>query len=228
MVLAAGYGRRLAPLTDTLPKPLVPVGGRTLLDRHLDALEHAGAERIVVNGAHLAARLAAHLETRPAGTAEIVFVDEGPVPLETGGGIANALPALAADEFVVVNGDVFARYPFARLFDRPLAEGMDAHLVLVPNPPHHPRGDFTLDAAGRAGPGDEAGVGPTFTYAGIARLSVALFAGLPGGAFPLGPRLFGAAAEGRVRAERFDGTWIDVGTVERLNEADLEARKRDE
>lgn len=224
MVLAAGYGRRLAPLTDHTPKPLLPVAGRALIDYHLDALAASRAARIVVNCAHLGTQVAVHVAARPPAGPEVRVVDEGPEPLETGGGIANALQLLGTEEFVVVNGDVFTDYPLARLLEGPLAPDIDAWLVLVPNPPHHPAGDFRLDK-GMAAPAR--GAQGALTYAGIARFSRRLFADLAPTRRPLGPILEHAAAAGRVAGERYDGLWVDVGTPERLAEADRLARARE-
>ena len=221
MVLAAGHGRRLAPLTDHTPKPLLPVGGRALIDYHLDALAKSRAAHIVVNCAHLGTQIAGHLAARPLIGPEIRVVDEGPEPLETGGGIANALPLLGTDEFVVVNGDVFTDYPLAQLLERPLRPDVDAWLVLVPNPRHHPGGDFLLNQ-GRAVPGH--GAAGALTYAGIGRFSKRLFEGLAPERRPLGPMLEDAATAGRVAAEHYAGLWLDVGTPERLAEADRLAR----
>lgn len=223
MVLAAGHGRRLAPLTDHTPKPLLPVAGRALIDYHLDALARSQAARIVVNCAHLGSQVAGHVTARPAQGPEVKVIDEGPEPLETGGGIANALPLLATDEFVVVNGDVFTDYPLPQLLERPLPPNVDAWLVLVPNPRHHPAGDFRLDK-GMAAPAR--GAQGSLTYAGIGRFSRRLFEDLAPTRRPLGPILERAAAAGQVAGERYRGLWVDVGTPERLAEADRLARAR--
>lgn len=228
MVLAAGLGRRMAPLTDHTPKPLLSVGGRALIDHHLMALSNAGCTRVVVNTAHLGGQVRAHVtawgaaqRAAPDGRAlDVRAIDEGPKPLETGGGIVNALDALGAEEFVVVNGDVFTDFDFHTLVTGRLDDSCDARLVLVPNPGHHPRGDFTLMPGGILARATEAG--GAYTYAGIARLHRRLFDQSPpvGEHFPLAPLLYASADAGRLRGERFDGTWIDVGTPERLLEAD--------
>lgn len=227
MVLAAGRGRRMAPLTDSTPKPLLEVAGKPLIAHHLSALERAGCERVVVNTAYLGAKVRDFLAARKSACVarqgpplEVIALDEGPEPLETGGGIVHALPWLS-DEFVVVNGDVLTTLDFAPLVASALAVGRDAHLVLVDNPTHNRTGDFALDAAGTVRCATEALASTTLTYSGIARLHKRLFVGQPaaGVAFPLGPILFAAAQRGCVSGEHFRGKWVDVGTPARLAEA---------
>ena len=227
MVLAAGRGKRMAPLTDRTPKPLLEVAGKPLIEHHLLALERAGCTRVVVNTAYLGAQVRAYLgartppcESRHGPRLEIIALDEGPEPLETGGGIVHALPWLG-DEFVVVNGDVLTTLDFASLLATPLGNGRDAHLLLVDNPGHNACGDFALDAAGTVRTAADLPAGSTLTYAGIARLHKRLFFGQPaaGAIFPLGPILFAAADRGHVSGEHFRGEWIDVGTPDRLAQA---------
>lgn len=226
MILAAGLGRRMAPLTDHIPKPLLEVGGQAMIDHHLHALVASGCTRIIVNTAHLGHLIRAHLAEiaaqLPAGVT-LLALDEGPTPLETGGGIANALGELAADEFLVINADVFTTFDFRTLFDAPLGHAFDAHLVLVPNPAHHPQGDFCLNASGHAMRAN--GAASSLTYAGIARLHRRLFesAPAPETGFKLAPMLFEAAEAHRVLGTRFSGDWIDVGTPERLTLANARA-----
>jgi len=215
MILAAGRGERLRPLTDRMPKALIEAGGRTLLDRHLDRLEAAGVREIVINVAHLAERIAAHLQAHPRPGLAIALSIE-PEALETAGGIANAIARLGTDPFLLLNADVYCEIDLSVLSARPLDRGL-AHLVLVPNPKHRPAGDFSL-LGNRVGLGST----PRYTYAGIAVLSPRLVAGISAGEkAPLAPLLRAAAAEGRISGELYAGPWFDVGTAERL--AALEA-----
>lgn len=219
MILAAGKGERLRPLTLHTPKPLVRAAGVPLIEYHVRALAVAGFRELVINHAWLGAQIEDYLGDGARFGVEIRYSAEGE-PLETGGGIFRALPLLGDAPFLVVNGDIWTDYPFAAL-RRPL-EGL-AHLVLVDNPAHHPTGDFRL-ADGQvvdAAPGVD-----SLTYSGIAVLAPALFAGCQPGAFKLAPLLRQAMADGRVGGERFAGRWVDVGTHERLAEVErlLEAR----
>lgn len=216
MILAAGRGERMRPLTDQLPKPLLPVCGRALIDYHLQALAHAGFSDVVINIAYRGAQIVEHCQRRDYGL-RLHFSDEGPTALETGGGIRRALPLLGEGWFAVINGDIHTRYPFARLRDTAarLSPALRAYLVLAPNPAHRANGDFAL-VEGRVQ--DRAGERLTFTGIGLYRPE--LFAGTPAGAFPLAPLLRGAMDEGRVGGERYEGHWCDVGTPQRL--ADLE------
>jgi len=213
MILAAGRGERMRPLTDDLPKPLLRVGGRTLLDRHLDALAAAHFREVVINLAWLGARIREHVGDGAERGLRIRYSDEGERALETAGGIVNALPLLGPKPFLVVNGDILTDYPFGRAR---LPRGCSAWLVLVDNPAHHAGGDFTLGPDGRVG--DEAG--KPLTYAGIGVFDPALFAGHGGGVAPLAPLLREAIAAGRVGGEHYRGRWHDIGTPERLAEAE--------
>ena len=212
MILAAGRGERMRPLTDTVPKPLLRVAGQPLIVYHLEALARAGITEIVVNLSWLGEQLAEFLGSGQAWGVTIEYSREGPEPLETAGGIRHALPLLGTAPFWLVNGDIYAEYGFSR---RTLASGVQAHLVLAPNPPHHPRGDFALEA-GRVRVAGER----LLTYTGIALLDPALVAGLPPGRVPLGPLLREAAGHGRLTGELFEGAWTDVGTPARLAELD--------
>lgn len=214
MILAAGKGERLRPLTLHTPKPLVPVAGVPLIEYHLRALAAAGVSEVVINHAWLGAQIEAHLADGARFGLSIRYSPEGE-PLETGGGILHALPLLGDEPFILVNGDIFTDYPFVNLC-RPLP-GL-AHLVLLDNPAHHPQGDFTLLADGQladAQPGQS-----SLTYSGIAVLSPQLFAGCEPGAFKLAPLLRHAMAQGLVSGERYAGNWIDVGSYERLAQAE--------
>lgn len=213
MILAAGKGERLRPLTLHTPKPLVQAAGVPLIEYHVRALAAAGFRELVINHAWLGQQIEDYLGDGADFGLSIQYSAEGE-PLETGGGIFRALPLLGEQPFVLVNGDIFTDYPFARL-RRPLA-GL-AHLVLVDNPPHHCAGDFAL-CAERVG---EAQTGqPSLTYSGIAVLAPALFAGCQPGAFKLAPLLRRAMGAGLVSGERFAGRWVDVGTHERLAEVE--------
>jgi len=214
MILAAGKGERMRPLTLTTPKPLVRAGGVPLIEYHLKALAAAGFSEIVINHAWLGQQIEDYLGDGSRFGLSIRYSPEGE-PLETGGGIFRALPLLGDEAFVVVNGDIWTDYDF-RALRQPLAG--QAHLVLADNPAHHPGGDFSLvDAQVRdAQPGAE-----TLTYSGIAVLHRSLFDGCVDGAFKLAPLLRKAMAAGQVSGEHLRGHWIDVGTHERL--ADVEA-----
>lgn len=213
MILAAGRGERMRPITDHTPKPLIPVAGRPLIDWHLAALAAAGITEIVINTGWLGARLRATLGDGSARGVVIAYSDEGWPALETGGGIHAALPLLGPEPFLVINGDVWSDVPLAALAERAarLPEHDLAHLVLVPNPAHNLRGDFGL-AGGRMIPA----CAESFTFSGLSVLRPELFANCDAGAFPLAPLLRDAAIRGRVSAELHCGRWSDVGTPERL------------
>jgi MurNAc alpha-1-phosphate uridylyltransferase len=219
MVLAAGRGERMRPLTDATPKPLLRVAGKPLIVHLLERLIGEGFVDLVINHAHLGGRIEGALGDGSALGARIRYSPEPPGALETGGGIANALPLLGPAPFLVVNGDIWTDYPFGRLLREPA--GL-AHLVLVDNPCHHPDGDFAL-RAGLIGEAD----GPRLTFAGIGVYRPALFDGCPRGRFGLAPLLRRAAAQGRVSGERYGGEWMDVGTPERLRALDERLRGAD-
>ncbi|MBT2297048.1 N-acetylmuramate alpha-1-phosphate uridylyltransferase MurU [Pseudomonas fluorescens] len=209
MILAAGKGERMRPLTLTTPKPLVRAGGVPLIEYHLRALARAGFKDIVINHAWLGQQIEDYLGDGSRFGVSIHFSPEGE-PLETGGGIFRALPLLGEEAFLVVNGDIWTDYDFSAL-RRPL-DGL-AHLVLVDNPEHHPGGDFIL-ADGQIHDGGAAA--DKLTYSGIAVLHPRLFEGCLDGAFKLAPLLRKAMAEGQVSGEHLKGHWVDVGTHERL------------
>jgi MurNAc alpha-1-phosphate uridylyltransferase len=216
MLLAAGRGERMRPITDSTPKPLVPVGGRPLIAWHLAALARAGIREVVINLSWLGAQVRATLgDGRDYGVL-ITYSDEGPVPLETGGGIFRAVPLLGPGPFLVVNADIWTDIDFAALA---LEEGAQARLLLIPNPPHHPRGDFGLE-------GDLVVSRDTdrYTYSGVGVYRPEFFGGCTAGRFPLLPLLNRAIAAAAVRGQVHRGEWCDVGTVERL--ASLDARLR--
>lgn len=221
MILAAGLGTRMRPLTDHTPKPLLKAGGRSLIEYHIANLRRAGITELVINTAWLGEQLEAALGDGSALGVQIRWSREC-APLETAGGIRKALPLLGEAPFAVVNGDIWTDYPFQRL---PQTLAGDAHLVLVDNPPHHPQGDFLLfcneaplagggqvqDNGARAAPG-----GLMLTFSGIGVYRPELFAGLPEGAAPLAPLLRRAMAAGRVSGEHHRGHWFDIGTPQRL------------
>ncbi|MEG0244015.1 MAG: nucleotidyltransferase family protein [Pseudomonas sp.] len=213
MILAAGKGERMRPLTLHTPKPLVQVAGQPLIEYHLRALAAAGITEVVINHAWLGQQIEDHLGDGSRFGLSIRYSPEGE-PLETGGGIFKALPLLGQAPFLLINGDVWTDYDFARL-QAPLA-GL-AHLVLVDNPGHHDRGDFRL-AGRQVVDGDEAP--GTLTFSGLSVLDPALFAGCQPGAFKLAPLLRQAMADGKVSGEHYRGHWVDVGTLERLAQAE--------
>lgn len=220
MILAAGRGERMRPLTDTVPKPLLEVGGRSLLARHVDALVAAGIRDIVINHAWLGERIEAALGDGSALGARIRYSPEA-TALETAGGVANALPLLGDAPFVVVNGDIFCDFDFrlaAGIAARMRATDLLAWCVLVANPPHHPEGDFGIDGDRLLEDGSE-----RWTFAGIGVYAPALFAGIePGAAAPLAPLLRAAARRDRAGATIHRGRWTDVGTPQRLARLDAE------
>lgn len=222
MILAAGRGERMRPLTDTVPKALLEAAGKPLLARHLERLAAAGFRRAVINVSHLAEPILRRFGDGRDYGLTIAWSRE-PEALETAGGIAHARALLGEAPFLLLNADIHCDYDFSRLRQRVLAARL-AHLVLVPNPPHRPDGDFSLH-------GEEIGneAAPRYTYAGIAVLSPALFAGTtPGAKAPLAPLLRAAASRGAVSGELHDGIWRDIGTPERLAELDRMLRNRDE
>ncbi|BAZ95228.1 nucleotidyl transferase [Thiohalobacter thiocyanaticus] len=213
MILAAGRGERMRPLTDHTPKPLLPVAGRALIDYHLEALARAGLREVVINHAHLGVQIEAALGNGSRHGLRISYSPEPEGALETGGGILQALSKLGPDPFLVINGDIWTDYDYARLPQR--LDGL-AHLVLVDNPPQHPDGDFHLHTDGRL---RETG-GVRLTFSGIGVYHPDLFTGCEPGRFPLAPLLRRAIAQGQVSGEHFTGRWVDVGTPERLRELD--------
>ena len=225
IILAAGRGQRMRPLTDQIPKPLLTVRGKPLIEWHIEALARSGVRRIVVNTAWLEDRIVAALGDGSRFGVRLQYSMEGRDhggALETAGGIATALPWLVDgpdDAFWVVSGDIhapdFVFDPAA--VQRFCASGLDAHLWLVPNPAFHPRGDFGLDDAGLGLPDGPGPDGRTWTYANIALCRAALVDGVaPGTVRPLGPLLFDGMRRRRIGAEVYDGRWANVGTPEQL------------
>ena len=208
MLLAAGRGERMGPLTDATPKPLLEVGGETLISRHLAALATAGYRDVVVNVAYRGEMVRQALGDGSRWGVHIQYSDEGPQALETAGGIIKALPLLGPQPFLLVSSDVVHDFNLTEL--RPVA-GSLGRLVMVPNPPHHPRGDFGLDRDGRL-----VAVPPRLTFSGLAVLDPGLFAGFPPGIRPLREVLQPAIAKGDLAGQYFSGLWMDVGTPARL------------
>jgi MurNAc alpha-1-phosphate uridylyltransferase len=208
MILAAGRGERLRPMTDATPKPLLRVRGQPLIERHVVGLARAGIERIVVNLAWLGSQISEYLGDGARYGVKIVYSDETPRALETAGGIFRALPQLAPGPFAVVNGDIYTAFPFETLR---IAADRDAHLVLVPNPPQHPHGDFGIEhGLARVEPK------PLYTFSGIAMYRCEFFSGCTDGIFPLKPLLLRTIAADRCSAQLYTGAWEDVGTPQRL------------
>lgn len=208
MLLAAGRGERMRPLTDTTPKPLLRIAGRSMIEWHILALKRAGITELVINHAHLGAQLVAALGDGAAYGVGISWSAEDAAALETGGGIFNALPMLGDAPFLVVNADIWTDFPFAELPAE--IEGL-AHLVMVDNPAHNAGGDFALSG------GRVSQRGPVMlTFSGIGVYRPALFAGCSPGAFPLAPLLRREMDAGRVSGEHYQGDWFDIGTPERL------------
>jgi MurNAc alpha-1-phosphate uridylyltransferase len=208
MILAAGRGERMRPLTDHTPKPLLAVGGKRLIEYHLEALARTGFKEVVVNLAHLSQQLRAALGDGSAFGLTIHYSDEGNQALETGGGIYRALPMLGDRPFLVVNGDIYCDYP---LKQRTLADNDLAHLILVNNPDHNPTGDFSLHGGRLLASGDQ-----KLTFSGIGYYRPELFEGCNDGKFKLAPIVRQAALKGYVSAELYPGRWSDVGTPQRL------------
>lgn len=221
MILAAGKGERMRPLTDHTPKPLLPVAGKPLVLWHIEKLAKAGFGRVVINHAHLGDQIEELLGDGEAFGVELRYSREGE-PLETAGGIATALPLIDGEIFPVVNADVFCDYDFARfagIMARMQDENTLAHLVLVDNPPHHPKGDFAL-AGEKVLDRDSAHL---LTFSGLGVYRRELFAATaPWKKAPLAPLLQDAMKMGRVTGEHFRGRWQDVGTPQRLKELDRE------
>jgi len=217
-ILAAGRGERMRPLTDSTPKPLLMAGGKPLIVWHLERLAAAGFREVIINHAHLGEQIEAALGDGSQWGLSIRYSPEPPGALETAGGIANALPLLGDQPFLVVNGDVYCDIDFGHF---PGSTAAEAHLVMVANPAHHAGGDFSLDGQRVI----YANCEQTLTYAGIGVFSSSFFTGVKRGeVMKLRPLLDAAIAAGTLTGERFAGRWVDVGTPERLAELDKELR----
>lgn len=211
MILAAGRGERMRPLTDNVPKPLLSAGGKPLIQHHLESLASAGVRDVVVNLAWKGGMIRDALGDGRRFGVNIAYSDEGDSALETGGGIFAALPLLGSAPFIVVSGDIWSDFPFAALATTLAASDL-AHFVLVPNPPYHFNGDFGL-AHGRI-----VDDGPRFTYANIGVFRPEFFSGCKAGRFALAPLMFAKAREGRASGELYAGRWFNVGTPAQLQE----------
>ena len=219
MILAAGLGERMRPLTDHTPKPLLRVGGSTLIEYHIRRLAQEGFRELVINVSHLAQQIMDFCGDGRRWNLSIEYSVEE-TPLETAGGIVKALPLLGQGPFLVVNGDVWIECAFSELAARGKRQGECAHLLMVDNPPQHPLGDFLLDAAGlvRIRPQDAHGL----TYAGVGVFAPAFFEGLAADKLPLRPLLDSAIGRACLTGEYHAGRWEDVGTPERLRLLDVE------
>ena len=217
MILAAGRGERMRPLTDLLPKPLLAVGGKPLIVHHIEKLKAAGVTELVINHAWLGHKLVESLGDGSALGVTIHWSAEESA-LETAGGIIQALPLLGDEPFLVINGDTWLDFDYRSLVEQPLGENL-AHLWLVPNPPQHPAGDFALQDGKVVDT-------PAFTFSGVGLYRPAAFAGLPAGARKLAPLLREWMAQERVGGSLLAGEWRDIGTVDRLRELDEQLQYR--
>lgn len=230
MILAAGRGERMRPLTDTMPKPLLEVMGKALIEYHIEALRAAGVLEIVINHAWLGEKIVNKLGDGSRYGVAITYSPEVETGLETGGGIYNALPLLGEDYFIIVNGDIWTDFPFDLFIkSRERMSGEQAHLIMIDNPVHHPQGDFILEAGtlytdsqgnfsqGMVSSGG-AGEQKKLTYSGMGVYHPSLFDECEPGVFPLAPLLRKAMEKGKVTGEYYAGKWNDVGTPERLAE----------
>ncbi|MCU4581447.1 nucleotidyltransferase family protein [Acinetobacter gyllenbergii] len=222
MILAAGLGNRMRPLTLHTPKPLLEVGGKALIVWHIEKLKAVGVTEIVINTAWLGDKLVAALGDGSQFGVTILWSHEGE-GLETAGGIINALPLLGDQPFILVNGDVWTTMDFSSLLSVQL-EDKQAHLVLVENPPQHLKGDFIL-ANDLAYTFEQEQLGEALTYSGVAVLAPQMFAGLENGKRPLAPLLKQAMQQQQVSAEKMQAIWVDVGTPERLQQLDQQIKQ---
>ncbi|ASX13176.1 mannose-1-phosphate guanylyltransferase [Aeromonas dhakensis] len=217
MILAAGRGERMRPLTDSLPKPLLAVGGKPLIVHHIEKLKAAGVTTLVINHAWLGHKLVEALGDGSALGVSIHWSAEESA-LETAGGIVQALPLLGSDPFLVINGDTWLDLDYRTLVSQPLGDQL-AHLWLVPNPPQHPAGDFALEAGKVVDT-------PSLTFSGVGLYDPAAFAGLAAGARKLAPLLREWMVQGRVGGSLLAGEWRDIGTAQRLHELDDQLQGR--
>ena len=223
MILAAGLGQRMRPLTDNLPKPMLSAGGKPLLQYHLEALALVGVREVIINLAYLGEKIRTFVGTGERFGLDVHYSEE-PEPLETAGALLNALQLLGDEPFLLINGDVWTDYPLTRLFNYSLPESSDAHLVLVPNPEFHPHGDFSTNNAGLI---DNNPQGEKSTFAGISLVNPRLIKFYPNRRvkFPLGEVLKYGIQQKRITAEVYSGRWSDVGTPERLALLDIQLNK---
>lgn len=222
MILAAGLGNRMRPLTLYKPKPLLEVGGKPLIVWHIEKLKKIGVTEIIINSAWLADVLIGALGDGSQFGVTIRWTREAE-GLETAGGIINALPLLGTEPFILVNGDVWTTFDFSSLLNVNLGADL-AHLVFVTNPAQHPKGDFIL-ANGRSYTFEQGQQGEGLTYSGVAVINPKMFDGLDAGKRPLAPLLKDAMLDGKISAEKMQAAWVDVGTPERLSDLDLQIRQ---
>ena len=219
MILAAGLGQRMRPLTDHTPKPLLKVNGKCLLDYHLEKIQDAGITDVIINLAYLGDKIREHLENPPYKKLTIKFSQE-PEPLETGGALLHAADLLADENFMLVNGDVWSDLNYQHFISNKLQKNTSGHLLMVPNPEFHPQGDFVLDKTTQrlAEKNNQSG----FTFAGISILSPALINEYPHKRtkFPLAEVFFHAIKNQQLTGELYKGYWSDVGTPQRLQSLD--------
>jgi len=218
IILAAGHGKRMRPLTDHTPKPLLQVGGKTLIEYHIERLRDAGVHNIVINTGRMGQQFEEKLGNGARYDVNLVYSHEGDAPLETGGGIANALPLLQNEYFIAINGDIWSDFDFSTL---QYQTDKQCHLVLVNNPEHNPQGDFAFSADSISNNGDK-----HYTFSGIAVYNRALFSDTAQGhtAFPLAPLLRQAVNQKQASAQLYTGKWFDIGTPQRLAELDKKLR----
>lgn len=219
MILAAGKGERMRPLTETIPKPLLPVGGKPLIEYLIESLNKAGFTELVINHAWLGEQVEKALGDGSRFGSSIVYSPEG-TPLNTAGGIIKALPLLGDEPFLVVNGDIWTDYSFSKLKTYSNLEDL-AHLVMVNNPPQHPLGDYVMDTNNYLSLRDpQQASQQTLTYCGISVLHPKLFQGLAVEKLPLAELYEAAIKQKRISAEHYQGEWFDIGTVDRLKALD--------
>jgi MurNAc alpha-1-phosphate uridylyltransferase len=214
MILAAGRGERLRPLTDEIPKPLIKVAGKSLIEYHIENLAKAGIKEIIINTAWLAEKIHQQLGDGSNYGVTIQYSDEG-TAMETAGGIINALPLLGDEHFLVVNGDICCDFDFSTLAD--LQKGIQAHLILVANPDHNSEGDFSLQDQQVKNTGQT-----MYTFSGIGIYSKDFFAEQQSGISPLAPLIRNKCEDDLVSGQLHTGRWTDVGTIERLNDLDAQ------
>lgn len=218
MILAAGFGKRMRPLTDTTPKPLLSCAGKPLIVYHIEALAAVGVDEIIINHAYLGEQIEEALGDGSRFGVRIRYSPEGE-PLDTGAGILKALPLLGEEPFILTNGDVWTDFPYQQLLNQPIDL---AHLVLVSNPAHNPCGDFSLLDSGQVLAGTAGVDGKGLTYSGVSKLHPKLFGQCPEGPFPLRQPLMEAMVAGGVTGQYYQGSWTDVGTPQRLTELEAE------
>lgn len=224
MILAAGLGQRMRPLTDSLPKPMLPAGGKPLLQYHLEALAKIGVSEVIINLAYLGDKIRDFVGNGTKFGLNVRYSEE-PEPLETAGALLHALPLLDTEPFILINGDVWTDYSLEELTTYQLQDNEDAHLILVPNPEFHPTGDFSPNQQGRLENSPDL---PKFTFGGISLIHPRLISSYPlqRNKFPLVEVLRFGITNNRISAQVYRGGWSDVGTPERLAQLDTQLRKR--